>query len=179
MPHLKVDVKPLVCLFCTLLLAACGSTRSLHNEDTLEQSASSAREVALPAFPKQENLIEFYAGELTSNLFYIDPLSLHVDKEGIVRYTMVVKTSGGATNISFEGIRCDTRQFRLFAIGRSDGIWSRARTSEWREIENKVVNRHHAALNRDYLCPGGSMIADAAEGIKALRRGRQPEDVHF
>lgn len=172
-------MKPLVCLFCALLLAACGSTRSPQNEDTLEQSKLSEREVALPAFPKQENLIEFYAGELTSNLFYIDPLSLSVDKEGIVRYTMVVKTSGGATNISFEGIRCETRQFRLFAIGRSDGTWTRARSGEWREIENKVVNRHHVALNRDYLCRGGSMIADAAEGIKALRRGRQPEDVHF
>jgi len=172
-------MKSLACLCCALLVAACGSTRSLHNEDPPEQSKLSEREVALPAFPKQENLIEFYAGELTSNLFYIDPLSLSVDKEGMVRYTLVVKTSGGATNISFEGIRCETRQFRLFAIGRSDGTWTRARAGEWQEIENKVVNRHHEALNRDYLCPGGSMIADAAEGIKALRRGRQPEAVHF
>jgi len=162
-------------LVCALLIAACGSTQNRPDEEAPGQPKLSERELPLPAFPKQENLLEFYVSELTSNHFYIDRLSLSVDPEGIVRYTMVVKTSGGATNINYEAIRCATRQIRLYATGRSDGTWSRARISEWREIENKLVNRHQAALNHDYFCPGGRPLVDAAEGIDALRRGRHPE----
>ena len=162
-------------MLCALFTVACGSHQSRLNEGEAEQAKLPERELPLPAFPKQENLLEFSVSELTSNHFYIDPLSLSVDPEGIVRYTMVVKTVGGATNISYEAIRCDARQLRLFATGRSDGTWSRAHISEWREIENKLVNRHHAALSHDYFCPGGRPLVDAAEGVNALRRGRHPE----
>lgn len=140
-----------------------------------EQQKLSQREQPLPAFPKQENLVEFYVGELTSNHFYVDASSISVEPEGIVYYTMVVKTSGGATNINYEGINCGNSKLRVFATGRGDGNWSRARNTEWRQIENQQVNRHHAALTHDYFCPGGRPLVDAAEGVNALRRGRHPD----
>jgi hypothetical protein len=92
-----------------------------------------------------------------------------------VRYTLVILTSGGATNISYEGIRCSNRQVRLYATGRADRSWAPARLSAWRPIENKPVNRHHAALSRDYFCPNGSAITSAAEGLDALKRGKHPQ----
>ncbi|MFA7281400.1 MAG: CNP1-like family protein [Sterolibacterium sp.] len=161
-------------LFCLLLLllAGCGSPHNKSAEDAPLQQKSAEKEPLLPAFPKQENLIEFYAGEMTTNHFFIDPLSLRVDKEGVVLYTMVIKTSGGSTNISYESIRCDPRQVRLYATGRSDETWSRARVSEWRDIENKILNSQHAALSRNFFCPGSRTLNSAEEGVDALRRGR-------
>jgi hypothetical protein len=89
----------------------------------------------------------------------------------------VVRTSGGATNVSFEGINCKDLTWKHYATGRSDGTWvkSRATRIEWRPIENKPVNRHHAALRRDYFCPASSAINNAEEGRNALRLGKHPD----
>ncbi|MDP1525352.1 MAG: CNP1-like family protein [Rhodocyclaceae bacterium] len=132
-------------------------------------------EAVPPEFPKTENLLPFYVSEMTAHRFMIDASTLQVGKDGVVRYVLVVQTSGGATNISFEGIRCDAREFRLYASGHREGRWTKARLSEWRPIENKPVNRHHAALSRDLFCPNGVAIYTPDEGRDALRRGKHPE----
>ena len=132
--------------------------------------------VELPAFPFEENLLEFYVSASTNNKFFIDANSLAVGTDGAVRYALVVKSSGGATNVSFEGIHCKERRWKHYATGRSDGTWIKAPDSraEWKPIENRPVNRHHAALSRDYFCPGGVAIRSADEGRQALRLGKHP-----
>ncbi|MBI5793415.1 MAG: CNP1-like family protein [Rhodocyclales bacterium] len=132
--------------------------------------------VDLPAFPVDENLIEFYVSAVASNKFYIDASTLSVGADGAVRYALVVKTTGGATNTSFEGIHCKELRWKHYATGRSDGVWvkSPASRAEWRPIENRPINRHHAALSRDYFCPGGAAINSAGEGRNALRLGKHP-----
>lgn len=137
------------------------------------------QEIALPVFPKQENLREFYVGAAATNTYFIDASTLALGGDGVVRYVLVVKASGGATNISFEGIHCKQGSWKHYATGRSDGTWTRPRAnrSEWRAIENKPVNRHHAALSRDYFCPGGIAIYTADEGRNALRLGKHPNAI--
>lgn len=132
-------------------------------------------EVALPAFPQEANLRPFYVSEMTTHKFLIDASSLSVGKDGVVRYVLVVHTRGGATNISFEGIRCESRELKIYAIGRQDGTWAKMRKSEWRLIENKPVNRQHAALSREMFCPNGIPLRSAAEGLEALRLGKHPD----
>jgi hypothetical protein len=132
-------------------------------------------EAPLPAFPQEANLREFYVGEMTSHKFYIDASTLNPGKDGVVRYVLVVHTRGGATNISFEGIHCVTRELKIYASGRRDGTWAKARKSDWRPIENKPVNRQHAALSRDLFCPNGTPIQTPAEGQEALRLGKHPQ----
>lgn len=134
-------------------------------------------EVDPPAFPQQANLREFDIGPASSNKFFIDESTLSVGSDGIVRYALVVKTSGGATNVSFEGINCRDFTWKLYATGRSDGTWvkSRAVRSDWRRYDNSTVNRYHAELSRNFFCPGGDNIATAEEGRQALRLGKHPD----
>ncbi|NJD34091.1 MAG: hypothetical protein FIA96_04535 [Betaproteobacteria bacterium] len=130
--------------------------------------------IELPAFPVDANLIEIAVSAVTANRFFVDGASIRPGQDGVVRYTLVVRTAGGATNVSFEGIRCKTGEYRLYASGRADGSWAPARLTDWRRIENKAANRQHAALNREFFCPVGSPIATADEGRDALRRGKHP-----
>lgn len=163
-------------------LAASGGRYGMMGE-AHEENAYSEEETAPwqeleaepPAYPKAENLREFYVGPLTPNTFLIDASTLSVGSDGVVRYVLVVRTSGGAENVSFEGMRCSERSWRLYATGNRDGQWSKARISQWRQIENKPVNRHHAALSRDYFCPNGNPILSADEGRNALRLGKHPD----
>jgi len=131
--------------------------------------------VDLPAAPLPENLLPFYVSAATDNEFFVDATSLTVGPDGVVRYVLVVQASGGARNVSFEGLRCETRERRVYAFGRLDGAWSKSRNEGWQRIRDVPANRHHAALFYDYFCPGGIIVADADEARDALRRGGHPE----
>ncbi|KAF0165983.1 MAG: lipoprotein [Rhodocyclaceae bacterium] len=132
-----------------------------------------------PAFPRQENLLEFYVSAVATNRYFIDASTLGAGSDGVVRYVLVVKTAGGATNVSFEGMHCKDRTWKHYATGRSDNTWTKSRAArvEWRPIENKPVNRHHAALSRDFFCPMGNAIKTADEGRNALRLGKHPDSI--
>ncbi|MBI4996595.1 MAG: CNP1-like family protein [Rhodocyclales bacterium] len=130
--------------------------------------------VAPPAPPKDADLVAIHVGTNTANRFFVDAATLSVGGDGIVRYVLVVRTAGGASNTTFEGIRCETGEYKLYASGRADGTWAPSRLDTWRPIENKLANRHHAALNRDLFCPAGARIQSAAEGRDALRLGKHP-----
>jgi hypothetical protein len=166
----------LLCLCPVLAGAEIGEAVGFHKRAGSDYNESEQVEeaVTIPAYPKDADLIEFYVSPAATNRFYIDGTSLSVGKDGVVRYALVIMTPGGATNVTYEGIRCATRETRLYATGRTDGTWAKAQSADWRLIENKTINRHHAALNRDFLCPIGNPIYTAEEGRNALRRGKHP-----
>jgi hypothetical protein len=130
-------------------------------------------EVRLPAYPKRDDLIEFQVSAASDFRFFVDSASLSVGRDGVVRYTLVARSPTGAENVSHEGIRCHAGTYRIYAFGRGDGRWSE-RATDWRAIEPKSVQRWHNALWREYFCPQRVPIADAAEGLDALRRGGHP-----
>ncbi len=129
-----------------------------------------------PTFPADDALIEIYVSPVATNKYYIDSASLTPGNDGVVRYVMVVRTSGGATNVSFEGIHCVERKWKHYASGRSDKTWSKtqAKRQEWRQIEIKPLNPVHAMLSRNFFCPMGIAIGTADEGRNALRLGAHP-----
>lgn len=128
-------------------------------------------EVKPPAYPEEGKLLQFDAGSATPHRFYIDPESISVGQDGVVRYTLVVKTAGGSNNVSFEGIRCDMRQYKVYAFGRGDGTWMAARDPQWRRIEYKEVNRHHGVLYGEILCRDRAPVKSAKDAVNAIRYG--------
>ncbi|MBI5899650.1 MAG: CNP1-like family protein [Rhodocyclales bacterium] len=134
------------------------------------------RDVEPPAFPADETLVEIYVSPVATNKYYIDTASITTGKDGVVRYVMVVRTSGGATNVSFEGIHCSERKWKHYASGRNDKTWSKTQMArqEWRQIENKPLNPVHAIVSRTLFCPMGMAIRNADEGRNALRLGKHP-----
>jgi hypothetical protein len=130
------------------------------------------QEAKLPDFPKTQNLIEFDAGAATRNRHYVDGSTLSVGEDGVVRYAVVVRTSGGATNVNYEGIRCSAKERKLYATGRNDDTWTYSRTKEWQPIR---PGSYQAVLYKDYFCPRHVNIYKAEEGVDALKRGGHPE----
>jgi len=130
--------------------------------------------LALPVYPQASNLMEFYVGPTEHNRFLVDGSTISVGGDGVIRYVVVIKTSGGASNVSFEGIRCTTHEFKVYALGGPDWQWTKIAAPKWQVIENKLINQYRAILNRDLLCPGGKAIGNSAEGRSALQRGNKP-----
>lgn len=123
----------------------------------------------LPKYPRDEDLVEFSVSPTNANKFFIDEKSISVGPDGVVRYTLVVKAPGGAVNISFEGIRCEKRTVRTYALGKTNGTWSKARDAQWRDIVFKDYNRQHHVLYDDFFCPRNIMISQPQEAITALK----------
>ena len=130
-------------------------------------------EARIPPYPRSAALVPFDAGDASPHRYYIDARSLSIGEDGVVRYTLVVKAARGATSVSFEGIRCESREQKVYAVGHPDGNWVRARNPQWREIGKLDPNRrHHNVLYSDYLCSDRLPVRTVRE-MQELLRSRQ------
>ncbi|HXZ53774.1 MAG TPA: CNP1-like family protein [Burkholderiales bacterium] len=170
-------MRRLVALALCALLGCAGSPPAPMKSDwQVEQEKRDWLEhapAALPPFPKTDHLLEFDVAAVTSFRFFIDASTLSVGSDGVVRYVLVARSPSGAQNVSYEGIRCKGASYRLYATGRRDGTWTASRDDSWRPIRHEPIDWRRA-LSDDYFCPRGGMIASAAEGIDALKRGGNP-----
>ncbi len=154
-----------------LASAAAASYAWSRPEETADDQNKQWEEAAiqLPQAPKPENLLPFYVSATTSYSFAIDSQSLTVGPDGVIRYTLVASSDAGAKNVSYEGIRCESYEKKLYAFGQPDGTWSLSRRDQWERISTHVTNRQHAALVKDYFCLEKTISGKAEEIIKRIR----------
>jgi len=107
--------------------------------------------------------------------FGIDPVSVSVGSDGIVRYVVVASSTTGAVNALYEGIRCSTGQFKVYAR-HSPGGWAVAQDSPWRSIHDRPVSRHTLLIARTGACMGHGTNGSAAQIVQTLRA---PADTRF
>jgi CNP1-like family len=164
---LKKLVPVLFVVIGTAAFAQIKSDWELKNEDRLKQSDE---QVVPPPRLDKARLVEVKStlAADTDFRFFVDPASVSVGTDRIVRYVLVARSPSGAENVTFEGIRCPG-EYRVYAVGRSDGSWA-GRPSEWRPIV-RDPRVSQATLARQYFCPGRHAIRSSEEGERALRAG--------
>jgi hypothetical protein len=124
----------------------------------------------LPPYPKAENLIPFNVSSATRNKHFVDAESISVGADKVIRYTVVIEATGGAKNVSFEGMRCESGERRLYAYGHPDGTWSKARNATWEDIKFRSLLSYQKALFEDHFCPGGINVRNSKEAVRSLQR---------
>jgi CNP1-like family protein len=165
-------------LFILVVLALAGTTVygqiksdwERANEERLKQSQE---QMVPPPGLDKARLVEVKStlAADTDFRFFVDPDSVSVGEDRIVRYVLVARSPSGSESVTFEGIRCPG-EYRVYAVGRPDGTWA-GRPSEWRTIV-RDPRVSQAMLARQYFCPGRSAILSGAEGQKAVRAGGHP-----
>lgn len=55
----------------------------------------------------------FRVGAITDTHYFIDGSTISVGADQVIRYTLVIVSSSGAQNISYEGMRCLTAEKRV------------------------------------------------------------------
>lgn len=171
-------------------VAACVSVFALFNllyspllsavefDDEYDESPWAEIEIQLPPYPVAENMISFNVGAIAGASFSIDSESLSVGGDGVIRYTLEVVSSSGARNVSYEGMRCKTGEWRFYASGRPDKTWSKARSNQWVRIRG-TSNNHHVELFSNYFCPAGSSAVGSAEDARrSLQSGGRFSERH-
>lgn len=163
-------------ILCVALLLLSFSARAEWGQfefDFDQDKPWSEISVQLPPYPKPDNLIPFAVSAASRNRHFVDAQSISVGEDQVVRYTVVVEAAGGARNISFEGLRCESGERRLYAYGHPDGTWSKARTAGWEGIKFRSLLSYHKALFEDLFCSDGIRVKDGAEAVRNLRRAAQ------
>jgi len=97
-------------------------------------------EVKPPAL-RTENLIPLELPR-SSLRFGVDPQSISVGADGVVRYVVVATSPTGVVNAMYEGIKCDTAQVRVYARHSADGGW-KAATGEWQPLTTGAQRHSH------------------------------------
>jgi hypothetical protein len=129
---------------------------------------------SLPPYPADENLLPFRVDAPSPFQFFVDSKSISVDKDGVVRYTLVARSASGALNVSYEGIRCGPLERKLYAFGRSDKTWTPARRAEWAPIPSRrnYAGNQQATLADDFFCRAQGRVHSAEEAVAALKQHR-------
>ncbi|NEX64422.1 CNP1-like family protein [Noviherbaspirillum galbum] len=165
-------------LFILALAASAASSgaaaQSSRFEEDFDDQNRPWQEIAvqLPGPPQDRQLLPFYVSPTATQKFAVDAESISVGQDGVVRYTIVVTSEGGARNVSYEGIRCATYERKFYAFGRPDGGWSRSRRDQWEKIDGHAVNRQQDALFRDYFCDSKTVAGSAKDMLERLRYQR-------
>jgi hypothetical protein len=178
---LKALALVVACVATGALLAGCSSASKPTNKDDsafvylLDRKGNWVENQVdtLPPLPQESNLLPFEVSGNTPLQFAIDRNSLSVGTDGVVRYTVVVTSPSGARNVNYEGIRCDTYEWRLYAgLNADHDDWDRTVANEFSRIENGALNAYHAALYQDYMCANKMPTGKAAQIIENIRYKR-------
>lgn len=101
----------------------------------------------------------------------VDPASITIANDRIVRYVVVARGEGGAVNALYEGLRCSTGEVKLYARHAGDK-WVSASGADWRPLDSRnAATRHSVAIARNGACIGHGANRSPAEIARDLGRG--------
>ena len=157
-----------------LAFAACAAHAQLGTE------SPDWKEVEAPPPPalKLDGLIPLDIPGSTLR-FGVAPASVTIGSDGIVRYVVVASSTTGAVNAIYEGIRCDTGQYKVYARHNPDSGWKPTKDADWRSLheqQQKPMSRHTLVIARTGACIGHGANRPATRIVQDLRL---PADTRF
>jgi hypothetical protein len=101
--------------------------------------------------------------------FGVDPATIVITGDGVVRYVVVARNpSGGAVNAFYEGVRCATAEVKGYARS-TGGEWEMASDPQWKPL--RFVNSSYSkALATQALCGGAAPRSSVREMVQRLER---------
>ncbi len=101
--------------------------------------------------PNKSTTLPFYVSQTTIFKFAIDTSSILIGPDGVTRYIVVITNPSGGEQAQYEGIRCDSYQWRLYGTF-DNNKWNENPLSSWNAIKPQIPNRYQAALAAGAIC---------------------------
>jgi hypothetical protein len=133
--------------------------------------------VALPGFPKRENLRKIRSPtHARGRTYYVDEKSITLGQDRITRYTVVVRSASGVNNVVHESMNCSERDIKVLAYGTSQGVLKLAQGTVWRRYNHQGPMAYRAILALDYICGDSHEPLDAATVVQRLRASEKADN---
>ncbi|MDP3203960.1 MAG: CNP1-like family protein [Hydrogenophaga sp.] len=127
---------------------------------------------APPTTFSTEVLIPFEVMKASALTYGIDPNTLTVGEDGVVRYVMVARSSGGALNVLYQGIRCATAETKTYGRLSDKGTWNASPDADWQALSFRGPTRPAMILARQGICEGRTITGNARKILAALKSDR-------
>lgn len=169
---MNVRLLPRTLSVATLLSLALGASLAQTTSGWLEENRFEESEVRLPERFNTDRLIEFTVSSGSELRFGVDPQTVTVGDDRVVRYVLVARSPSGVINVLYQGLRCDNGEFRTYALWQSSEGW-RPQKSDWIDASRTAAGRPAARLAREGLCFGRLPNTPVSKMLNELRYGRQ------
>lgn len=131
----------------------------------------------LPDYPENKDLLEvFGSAEFQNYLYLIDGKQLQVGEDGVVRYTIVIRSPSGADNVMYEGLRCTTGEVKQYAYGTTnmDGkkTFFPRHKPVWKPISSVGVTGYTNSLRANYFCSFEDFPLTQHEILQNIKYGK-------
>ncbi|MBC7436378.1 MAG: CNP1-like family protein [Bdellovibrionales bacterium] len=124
---------------------------------------------AAPAF-EASRVIPFDVSAASALRFGVDPQTMSISKDGIVRYVVVARSSSGTINAMFEGIRCSSGEFKTYARYNPGSGWNQVADPQWVAMISNRNSSHAYQLSRQGACPEGGTPNRVDDVVRELLR---------
>ena len=159
-------------LACALISAHAQNGNGLDNLDWVEE-----KEPPPPAFSK-DRALPLEMPNYVSVRVAIDPATVQVGNDGVVRYVVVMSNSTGSVNAMYEGIRCASDQVKTYARAGTSGEWNLVSNPAWRDLNDNQPSRHAFVFARMAAC--SVHVANSQDVVlKALKTQQKPRSAKF
>jgi hypothetical protein len=149
---------------CIALLANLAWAQSPPNAlDWVEDQATS------PPSYSRDQLIPIDMPPYVSIKIGVDPATITMGADGVVRYVVVMRNASGSVNAAYEGIRCTTDEVKTYARSGSSGDWHMVEQPQWKAVNDNLPSRHAFAIARQGGCET-RLSTSTAEVIRALKQ---------
>jgi hypothetical protein len=133
------------------------------------EKAWQEQQVPLPRFPRAQDLIPLRAESGQAGYrYYIDVNSVSLAGDEVMRYTVIIQSPAGASNIIYEGIRCTTQEVKIFAYGTRGGRFERMPEPKWSFYRTDDVMSYRTALVESYVCDPTGWVMDRDTMLERL-----------
>lgn len=120
-----------------------------------------------PAF-QLDKLVQVDVDVRGSLRYGVDPAAVSIGKDGVVRYVMVARSPSGAMTAMYEGLRCSTAEFKLYAR-YNDGRWSAVASPQWQSLFESTRVKHPLALAKQGGCDNKAPPTSVQEMVRKLK----------
>lgn len=109
-------------------------------------------EITLPPYPDDRDLLQVPMNSADTLKIYIDEKSISRAPDRVARFSLVVESPSGARSVFYDGYRCETRQYKTYAIGTTQQTWTPVANPQWQAVPRSEINAFRDNIYRHYVC---------------------------
>lgn len=103
----------------------------------------------------------------------IDPNTIAIGADGVVRYVVVMRNASGSLSAAYEGILCTNGEVKTYGRATSTGHWTMVEQPQWRAMTDNLPSRHAYAIAQQGVCDGRT-ASKKEDIVRALTQRHKP-----
>ena len=141
-------------------------------ESTFDESQAEKwkeSKTTIPSYPNDADLISVPSNDTDTLKIYLDRKSISRAPDRVARFTLVVQSRSGARSVFYDGLRCETRQYKTYAVGTTDRAFAPVTNPQWRDIPRPEINAFRYRLYSRFICDENSSARAPDEILRLLK----------